>query len=673
MALVNPIYIPQYTTPAGAGTVLKIGPGGVSTIDISQNVNCSSSVSRYVTRNVHSWGGNIFMPVGSYNSNSQGWIAYNPRTNKFHFINDWSYLVQFVPLGAYIGVWGSATYQRGTNPSYMDLSGGTTAAVQKYDWAVLGGNVFATNTSNTVLKWSYPFSSAPSSDTIAVTRLCAFQKVMYGIYITTTTSYLRKWTGSGWTTIGSGFTLDDATDVQTPEATNTAFFEWGGKLWIVVSYNTGGSQWHRCYEVNTETGGVTERNSYVPASWKASPNHTSRRCFEVIDDTGSTRQVYLVAHNWTVGGWEMYEFNGNDGAWSSIASGSHKLATSAGAVWNDTKGQGCHVVDVSGSVPASYATVDLKVSDIKANLDVDVDLRYEDLTDISGLPPYDQCTEKAGVGSSGLVDLPSTPSKPALTGLSDDFGDTVIDDALWCPTNVGFSPGTRDYGGPTGGARLWYNLQEVSSRIAFGGTSPAPVIVANNGVGIRSKWSVSGAFTVDVTVAGLSALALQAGKTYKLMLLIKSSTNKGYGVYVYKDGGGTGYAEGVYLAEGSTPSLSGVSTNTVSDGTVLRIARNNSNEWSITLDPSGSAEDLTPTGSDYADSVQLWLFCVTNAAANWATASPGPGFSNIAVSGSGAVDLWEPEIGVTSEFMWDHVVDLGAGVVAGIQFHADLV
>ena len=110
----------------------------------------------------------------------------------------------------------------------------------------------------------------------------------------------------------------------------------------------------------------------------------------------------------------------------------------------------------------------------------------------------------------------------------------------------------------------------------------------------------------------------------------------------------------------------------MSDGEDVVIARDATDTWSLTVDPAGSNDNALPASTPtIGGPVRLELCGTTqNAGTNWATATPGPGFSNLVVSGAGGVGIWHG--GKSHTFMWDHITDLGSGFNDSVQLHSRL-
>lgn len=672
MALAHPIFIPLYAA-AAPGSVLKVISGGSSTIAANELWTTTAGVIEYIT-NAFVWEGNIYFAVGS--GANTGWMSFNPRTNEFHTMGYVDVYQQMIPIGNYVGMFSNAYYQRGPSPLYRDTAGDAVGIPGvRNSWARVGDEVHVTHGAGScgTHVWSYPFTAVPgytaNPDGLIFNRICAFKGAMYGLNISTgATSYLYKYSGGAWARVGAGFAVTHNADLNVT-ASSVAFFEVGGKLWFVTTYNTPGvsDQWHRLFEVDEVAGTVTEQNALIPAGWKVIPTHVNRRVFEVIDDTGSARLVYLFGSNTSSAGWDCYEFDGVN-LMTLVASGGHRLGLSAGAIW-DENAKGCHVVSGVDSIPSSYLTITHKVSDLKNNGLVNVDLRYEDLSDATDFPVHPACTEKSGVGSGGKSNLISKPSGiTTLAHLSDAFDDAIINPNLWEIVNIGHTEAGRDYGTFNSANRGYMTIIEQGGSIRFGGTNPAPVLLAACGIGIKSRWGINGAFTAQVILSNLADLSTNASRVYKLVLMVKTATNDGFGIYIWKNVNVLG--RGFFLFPNSAPTVSAIGATNLVDGMILQIGRDAAGVFSCILDTAGAAEDVTPAlAPAYAGEVQIWLGAFTEAASNWTASVMGPGFSDLAVAGAGALGNYEGSYEHT--FMWNHLLDFGANKNTGIVIHAD--
>ena len=671
MALTHPIFIPLYSAASQPLSILKIAGSGTSVIEGDELVQNYTLTSEYV-RNAVVWDGNIYFPFGAVGV-SQGWLEFNPRTNKFHYANFIETARQMIPMGGYIAQLSYSYYQRGSSIRCTDTAGGALVAGFRYDWARLGDTIHVVHgTANYgTYVWAYPFTGVPAyaanPQFLFCQRLCAYKGVMYGLNIATGTSYLYAYSG-GWTRVGTGFALPEAGDVNLTAA-STAFFEAAGKLWFVVSYNTPGTatQWHRLFEVDAAAGTVTEQDGLVPAGWKVVPIHTYRRVFEVIDDTGTSRLVYLFGSSTSAGGWDCYEFDGTN-PMTLVANGGHTLGLNAGAIW-DEDAQGCHVISGADSIPSSYSTIVHKVSDIKNNNPVTIDLRYQDLSDVGDFPVHEACTEKLGVSSEGKTGLISKPASiSTIADLSDNFADDTIDPILWERVNIGHRESTRDYAAGYCAATMWYNLTEQGGSIRLGGTNPAPSVATYSGVGLKSRWGINGAFTIQATLSNLADLLTNASRHYKMIFMVKTSTNNGFGVYIWRNT--NVLAMGFYLKPSMVPTVSAIGSTVLADGMIMQIGRDASGNITCLSDIATANENITPTLPPlYSNEVQLWIGAFNENGANWTGSVLGPGFSNITVAGAGTIGKFEGS--VNHNFMWDHIADMGVNKNTGVVIHAD--
>jgi hypothetical protein len=310
----------------------------------------------------------------------------------------------------------------------------------------------------------------------------------------------------------------------------------------------------------------------------------------------------------------------------------------------------------------------VRTYDLRNGGSVDIDPRYR--TGGSEPPPYTVMTELTGSGSEGKTGLSSVPTGvTTLADLSDNFDGTDIDEDLWEIVNVageqlrhwglfqdhiGFEVITYDV---TGSAVIpWADL---TARFGDGGQA------------CKSKWFIKDEFQIDITLKNLVNLKNHTTLYYHLDIMLNVTTNWGFGVEIDKNSvGSTARIRGMYMAPNTDKVYSGYATGLVSDGTVIRFTRNSSDVWTITLDPGGTPEDITPTGTNISEDVLLWLclLCGTSAASP-ILATPGPGFDSVVVSGSGSIGRFDS--GVDHTFHWDHVTDLGANVVATPELFVD--
>jgi len=670
MALAHPIFVPLYVSGTPV-SVLKIVQGGSSTVAGDENGACVASVADSYQKTVFVWNGNIFMPVGHPTNSNLGWVSFNPRTGKFQFEVLRSYQDTPIPIGDRVGIIQYSFHQSGPSPRYMDHAGGAGVSLTVNEWAALGDMVLCASNGGNTIVWSYPFTSPPGSAAATVKKLCPFKGVMMGAMYTTSSGVrISQYTGGAWVNLAAYQPISDQADLQDHSA-EAAFFEAGDKLWILLSYNTGSAtQLQRLYEVDEVAGTITERNDLVPAGWKVAPGNNYRQVFEVVDDTGGDRLVYLIGHNGVATGWDCYEFDGVN-PMTFVASGGHRLGATAGAIW-DEGAHGCHVEQSFDSSPSEYATIKHRVYDLQANAAVDVDLRYEDLNDPTRHPVFPQCSEKSGVGSEGKTSLISKPAGIAvLSDLDDDFEDGVIDPILWEPVNIAMrTVSGQDYGFiNVNNARVFYKLVEENGEIRSGGTSPSAVVAAYTGVGIKSRWGLNGEFVVRATLANLAALSSNSSKYYRMVFMVKEGTGRAYGILIHRNG--------PVLAEAFSASIDGpisvgaIGATGLLDGMVIEIARDALGNFTMTVDVGGTPEVLGAPAllPVYTGEMQAWLGAFTETTSQWTNQSSGPGFGDFNVSGAGSLGRFEG--GVLHDFMWDHVLDLGVGQNIAAAIHAD--
>jgi|GEM_PF-1915692 len=672
MALAHPIFVPLYTSGTPVG-ILKVVQSGFSTIFGNENGNSNISLPSIMTKNVFVWDGNIILPVGHFSTSAQGGVRFNPKTGTFNFGDLYTWAAQRIPLGDRIGFINTSWFQSGPSPRYRDHAGGSGPATTPNEWAVLGDTVHVIG-SSLAIQWAYPFTTTPGSVSLTVKKLCPYKGFMYALEFHGGGARLAKY-NSGWSWVAAIQPITDQGDLQANGA-GAAFFEAGGKLWFFASYNNGGTQWHRIFEVDETAGTFTEDNTLIPSGWKGVPTNTTRRCFDVIDDTGASRLVYLFAHNDAGAGWDCYEFDGvnpmNDGSGGDapVSSGGHRLGATAGAIW-DESAAGCHVEQSFDSVPSEYATIKHRTYDIGANAPADVDLRYEDLSDPTSRPVFPVCSEKTGVGSEGKTNLITKPAGiTTLADLNDDFSDDVIDPILWEIVNPSIRESSYDFGGgSTAGTRIFYSIVEGSGEIRFGASAPTPAVQANNGIGLKSRWGMTGAFTVRARIANLAALLTQASRWYKMVLMVKEATNQGYGIFFWRNT--NVYAKAFSMSPNNVISVGADGATLITDGMDMDISRDALGNFTMTVDANGTPEVLASPGTLplYTGEMQAWIAAFTETSSQWTGSPQGPGFSDFQVFGAGGIGLFEG--GVQHDFMWDHVLDLGVGQNLSAVIHAD--
>ena len=681
MAFSNPFVVAEYNNGLGSPSVLIISNGGVVTKTISQLSRSNNTGDTYC-RQVFTWGGNAYIPMGWAALVSGGYIAYNPESDQFEqvFNQTWGAGVAFFPFGKYLvrhtagNIW-----QRCTYPEYGDIVlGSGSMSTPNEDYIILGNDLFLLRTGTGTSKVSFPFTGASSTNAVNLTRLAIFKGEIYGIYTTTTTSFLRKWNGATWVDIGSGFGLPESSNVE-DDPTQSSFFEFNGKLWLAVIYDTGGTNGLRLFEMDVVLGTATDRTTNLPTSFKAAAPDNFSRIFEIIDDTGPLREVILVKCGGRppiggAGAWEAAGFV--DGAFTVDRSGAESLFPYSGAIWNKD-GKGAHIKDAVDSSPSSFVDMDIAVSDLSLNASVAIDPRYKDLDDAASLPPFETCSELLGQGSEGKTGLSSKPSGiTTIANLSDDFADSALDLERWQPINIATNPASWDYGSLASTPPAWHDLQEVAGSpgyLRLGAIAPASVFGGIEGIGVKSKWYIgAGAFQVDVKLTNLANLLLNASRLHSLFFWVKEHTNKGAFFRIFRTGAGAGglFVRGGYANDEVNIVETIDSTANIADATVLRIARSGANAWTLTLDPTGSPEDKTPGGiPTFSGSVQIFLGAVPLNSSTWISADPGPGFYDLDVSGAASLGKYVGEI--EHIFHWDHLLDLGADINKAFELYVD--
>lgn len=157
-----------------------------------------------------------------------------------------------------------------------------------------------------------------------------------------------------------------------------------------------------------------------------------------------------------------------------------------------------------------------------------------------------------------------------------------------------------------------------------------------------------------------------------MLVLFRTATNRGFGFCVWNFTGDVPKVRGIYMLPNNDCVAS--ADFTCADGDVIRIVRDGGNVWTLTHDPSGAANDLTPVGAvAYAEEVEVVIGARTNTATIWVDLGIAdadcPGISDIAFSGAGSVGRYQG--GVKHTFDWDHITDLGAGIVGTAQLFVD--
>lgn len=678
MALIGSIMMGVYKTPVGAGGVLKVIQGGNSTISTYENK--WDTYSPYSVKAGFVWDGNMYLPSGSWRANTTGYLSYNPSLVAMEFQTNNYCTARYIPVGKYLAGCDGTNWYRYTSPQRADTQYWAVGAIPTpYDYVVNGNMVHMTTGAASSYVMQYPFTTSGVAIPGVVDRLCTYNGEVYGfdVVVGPGSCRLKKYVSGTWQNVGAGWTPTQGAHIQYNYPTQTCFFSYNGMLWVIFCYNNAAgapvaTQWVRAYSIDPTTGVATEDTINVPAAWLAAPVNTYSMLFEVIDDSQATRQVFIVrCGDFNAGLWEMYEFS-DIAPWLLVSSGVDIINPLCGIVWGDAS-KGSLIESVIDSVPSEYVTAVIRTSDLPANGLVDIDPRYNDLVSPSQAP-YLACTERLGGSSEGKVNLSSAPAGIAALGdLSDDFADGVIDPDLWevCQPAYNEAVNGYDYGlGAFSAGTAWYNILETSSRIAFGGTVPLPPsFLANTGIGIVSKWNMTGDFQVDVMIAGIANIATSATRAYRIFLKIFESANHCFGIQI-SNNAGTYSATGFTFVKNTLSAAGNISADFATlEGNVIRISRT-AGVWAMVHDPAGAADDLMPAIVPVStDPVRILLGACCRVGANWTTATPGPGFSDIVVSGAGALGLYVGS--VTHIFEWDHETDLGAGYNGTAQMYVD--
>lgn len=680
MAIAHPFILTQYQAALGAGQALLMSQGAQTPIDFAIQIRGTTSLDN-VIKSSFAWGGNIYLPMGTIQSVSQGWFSYNPNSAEFELATTGSMTRKMIPFGEYVAhIIAASSTQRGTHPFNVDVSPQTPSAIGFEDHVAFGQELLILGaTAQKMSTWSYPFAVAPSTVSLAMNlgRVVVFKNKVYVIALSTGTSWLWEWQGgTTWNQVGSGFTLTEAASSGASTPSQISAFEFNSKLWLLVRHTSAGTFKVRVYEVDEALGTVTDRSStHLPTAWKAATAFNDDRLLEVIDDVGTSRQVYIIRCGSRInGGWELIDFQDGTNTIDGGNSGGHAIWPYCGTIWNTTA-KGAHIKSAVDSSPSSRVEMQIAVSDLVTQGNVSIDPRYNDISLTTEAPPYNQCTELQGQGSEGKTGLASKPSGiTTLVDLSDAFGDGVIDVDLWETVYPSINFSSWDRAALTFTNAPKYEIEEIlaaQNYLRLGGTSPVPASVTDSGIGLMGKWYLTGAFQVDVKIFNLANLTSDAGRGFSLVLFIKSATNRGAYIRVFRTAAGAaglfaraGYAQDdVNIVDGPDSVANPV------DGDIIRLARTAGDVWSAILDPLGDNENIDPGIPNITGPVRIWLFAHTDSAGNWTTSDDAPGFYDLAASGAGALGKYESE--VNREFHWDHLGDLGAGINKAFELHVD--
>lgn len=677
MALTHTIMVPVLQSVLGNGNILAVQQGGHTSQQTHQQVIQTASWLDTMCRMGFVWNGDVYIPVGGVGS-TYGWARYNQDLAKFENVSFHGLADRFIPILDRIGYYAYGRQAWGYALEDIRMSVGSDNRYAS-DYAVYGQSVVMLLKSATVFAlWSYPFTSPPASAGSVLTymaRVCELGGKVYTVNPNNSTQALELYdvTNGYPSLVGTPTTYPPLTfnyHVQSAPS-RQCLFKYNNKLWFLLPNSSAGYQKMRLFEINPTTGASVEQNSYLPLGWQGNYAGADGSCFEVRDDITPNEQVFIFWHSVT-GGWECYEFQ--EGSFIAVDSGAEIIFRGAGGVVYDPTAKAAQIKSAADSVPSSYVTTEIETFDKNANGLVDIDPRYR--WGFTETPPYPQCTEKSGVGSEGVVNLTTKPAGiTALLDLSDDFDDAVIDDELWERVNLSLESGfDRDYGHGYANYVANYTLAEISGALRFGRIGDTATTFL--GVGVRSKWKASGAFTVDFTLANPENLTAGASfPTHAMIVLVRTAPNEGYGFLVWRYSSAPAYrVRGAFMSKDSNFVFS-TDVTTVVDGAVLRIARDAVNTWSVIFDPNGvlgAPVDITPVGSSYAAPVEIVMGALSSTGFWVAPATPvgsEPGIKDVAVSGAGSVGRYQG--GVKHIFAWDHISDLGAGINGAAELYVD--
>ena len=430
MALQRPMWVLQYSAASGVMSPLKIVQGGVS------NPYLTTSNITHTFSGIARWGcvhqGKPYLPTAS------GWLTFNPSISKWELVNKSNVLNAVLVSLDKLAYFNGTYFYRWNSPEAVgpDYIVSNVSGQYQVDYVVHNSTIYTSpaNPSYQKLVWSYPFTTTYAlAGTAVLTRLAVHRGAVYGIQINTAAnSRLYKFEGGVWNVQGaSGFDVTDKAYLSLTAADRTAFFSWNGKLWMIVAYTGAVATWcYRCFEVGLGGDTITENTAVIPAGMQVPPGAgITRYIWNIEDDAGSARQVFIGLHARAGGTLAVYEFDSEVAAMSLVANTGAQAWTPP-LFWDPTC-QSCEVLSAQDSSPSEYATIQHRVSDRDANGAVSVDIRYKDCADVTTDPPWAACTDKTGQGE-GKTGLSSKPAGiAAATDLSDAFSGTTIDYDRW--------------------------------------------------------------------------------------------------------------------------------------------------------------------------------------------------------------------------------------------------
>lgn len=669
MALEHTIMTPVLVTGPAIGSVLKIEQGGHGTIETDQNVVQSYSAYGGAFDYPFTWNGNVYMYLGSEASYQYGLWKYNAAKDKFSISSYSTGAFLQIPLFDRIGLVTTSDQGWGMSPEDRRGQIGTASSLTMCDYAISGTDVALVCPALVRLyTWAYPFTSAPAvGPTLVSTTMkrvveCAGKFYMVNINSGGGTLDLYEYGGGALNLVGTPSAHGSLATYAPVTTSQQALFKFNGKLFLMVTATSAGIQMFRLFEFNITTGVSVEQNAYLPSVWTANGDN-SQRVMVVRDSITPNEQVFLIHFQLNSGGWECYEFV--EGSFTLVDSGVQTLM-GGGAVVYDPNAKAAQIKASADSVPSSYVREEIEVFDLRGNGLVDIDPRYR--WNSSESPPYSQCTGKSP--NDTVTGLASVPTQTFLSDLDDDFADGIIDTELWENVTLAFNAVDRDYGH----GQLSYTVvgtiaHETAGAMRFG--RAGDLYETHQGVGVRSKSRASGVFEMDFTLADPLNLLASAAPAGVMIVMVRTGVNTGYGFIVWNNSG-TPRVRGIYLQ--ANANLVASADFACIDGDVVRINRDITNAWTITHDPGGANNDLTPAGgANYLEDVEIVMGCKNSSSVSWvAVATPigsEPGISNFSATGAGSPGLYQG--GVKHTFDWDHITDLGSGVTGSAELFVD--
>lgn len=654
-------------TTVGNTTVLKVTQGGHTPVAMRQQVQLNINNLTGFARQMFVWNGNVYFPTGCVTANNNGWACFNPELGEFETHGYKLITAKMFPLFDRIGY--MTPNEQGWGYSPEDKQG-HSGDVNTYanDWAAIGDDIYMLNIAFARIDtWAYPFTSAPSGGpglTAAVRRLAELGGEIYAVFVNSGggTLDLYKLVAGTLVLQGTPTSHSNLTYYDNTITCSQVLFKFNNKLFYAVNSNTAAQPKMRLFEMNLATGGSTERSGWLPNEWGVDPTvYTNDRLFEVIDNIG-TEKVFLVRCRNAAANWECYEFQ--EGAFISVDSGSEIIAPFAGVIW-DPSCKAAQIKTAVDTVPSSSVEMGIDCFDLQGQGTADIDPRYR--FNNAEPPPHPVCTGKAPYNvKTGLATVPSGIS--ALADLSDDFSAGSVDEDLWQLYSMSFQAWNipYDWGSDYQDQIVGHRVRQIGGALRFGKAGDSAS--AFNGMGVKSKWSMNGAFQVDFTLKDPENIGdpnATFNQTVKSIVgLIRLSPNEGFGFIVWRSSTGPQVKiRGMYMQIDAQITFS--ADFNAADGDVVRIERSGGNVWVVTKDPDGvgsGTQIITPGGgSNYSEAVYIVMGGHPGSTNNtWVeTGTPDgdePGFSDIDISGAGSLGLYYG--GKRQRFDWDHITDL---------------